>query len=101
MGKADTDRPSARRDAAAIYGSGGFTSYDDARLERQRGGWVREDGSGAVKMKIGSDPSRDPERVAAVGDDSALFVDANGAFSPRGALRVAARLSRRRPTRRP
>jgi L-alanine-DL-glutamate epimerase-like enolase superfamily enzyme len=42
-----------------------------------------------VKIKIGSEPERDPERVmqakSAIGD-SELFVDANGAFSVKQAL---------------
>src|SRR5439155_15227247 len=43
-------------------------------------------------MKIGSKPERDPDRVriarAAIGDRE-LFVDANGAFSVKQALRFA------------
>lgn len=81
-----------RRDEATVYGSGGFTTYDDATLAAQLSGWVADAGCDAVKMKIGSEPRRDPHRVAtaraAIGD-AALYVDANGAFSPRGALRMA------------
>lgn len=80
----------ARRDRAAIYGSGGFTSYDDDVLRDQLSGWVERDGCGAVKMKIGSEPGRDHARVAAAREAigaAALFVDANGAYDPRGALR--------------
>ena len=51
--------------AVPIYGSGGFTSYDDRQLARQLVGWVEHDGCRWVKMKIGSDPDRDPQRVAA------------------------------------
>lgn len=75
-----------------IYGSGGFTSYDDKTLQAQLSGWVEEAGCRAVKMKVGSDPSRDPHRVrtakAAIGD-AALFVDANGAYARREALSLA------------
>jgi L-alanine-DL-glutamate epimerase-like enolase superfamily enzyme len=82
----------AARDAVAIYGSGGFTSYDDDRLARQLAGWVERDGCRAVKMKIGSEPGRDPVRVAraraAIGE-AELFVDANGAFSRKEALHFA------------
>ena len=46
-----------------IYGSGGFTSYADERLREQLAGWVEHDGCRWVKMKIGSDPARDPARV--------------------------------------
>ncbi len=48
-------------------------------------------------MKIGSEPGRDPQRVAAaraaIGDAAGLFVDANGAFSPRQALALAERIA--------
>lgn len=85
-----------RREKALIYGSGGFTSYDNTTLASQLTFWVQRDGCTAVKMKIGSHPERDPERVrvarAAIGS-AQLFVDANGAFNPRDALRMASRLS--------
>ncbi|HEX3953680.1 MAG TPA: enolase C-terminal domain-like protein [Stellaceae bacterium] len=84
------------RDAVPIYGSGGFTCYSDARLRQQLGGWVEQDGCRWVKMKIGSNPERDPERVAAARQaigDSGLFVDANGAFSAKQALGLAARIA--------
>ena len=76
-------------DAAPIYGSGGFTSYSDEQLEDQLGGWA-EAGIPRVKMKVGREPNRDPERVRvardAVGDGSELFVDANGAYTRKQAL---------------
>ncbi|SDV46158.1 enolase C-terminal domain-like protein [Chitinasiproducens palmae] len=79
----------AVRDAVPIYGSGGFTSYDDGQLAKQLADWVERDGCHAVKMKIGAEIGRDPARVAiarrAIGD-AALFVDANGALTPRTAL---------------
>jgi L-alanine-DL-glutamate epimerase-like enolase superfamily enzyme len=82
----------ARRTSIPIYGSGGFTTYSDGELEQQLGGWVAKDGCAYVKMKIGSEPERDPHRVAvakrAIGD-AALFVDANGACTPRQAIRLA------------
>jgi len=81
------------RERVEIYGSGGFTSYDDRTLQAQLSGWVERDGCRAVKMKIGSEPERDPARVAAarraIGDTAKLFVDANGAFTPREALHYA------------
>ncbi|GAB0114558.1 enolase C-terminal domain-like protein [Acidisoma sp. C75] len=77
-------------DEIMIYGSGGFTSYDDATLRTQLAGWVERDGCAAVKMKIGSQPERDSARVLAareaIGERAELFVDANGAFTPRRAL---------------
>jgi L-alanine-DL-glutamate epimerase-like enolase superfamily enzyme len=82
-----------RREAAVIYGSGGFTSYDDKTLRQQLAGWVERDGCGAVKMKIGSEPERDPARIQAardaIGKEAGLYVDANGAFDPRGALDIS------------
>ncbi len=80
------------RDAVPIYGSGGFTSYDDGTLQRQLAGWVERDGCRWVKMKIGSEPERDPARVAAAKaaiGDAVLFVDANGAFDPKRAILMA------------
>jgi len=80
------------RDAVPIYGSGGFTTYSDDQLRSQFGGWVDNDGCCWVKMKVGTQPDRDPHRVAvakrAIGDRT-LFVDANGAYSARQALMLA------------
>ncbi|REE21512.1 L-alanine-DL-glutamate epimerase-like enolase superfamily enzyme [Paraburkholderia sp. BL27I4N3] len=82
----------AARHTVPLYGSGGFTTYDNARLQEQLSHWTGRDGCRWVKMKIGSDPQRDPERVkaarAAIGD-AGLFVDANGALSVKEALRCA------------
>ncbi|SAL88899.1 mandelate racemase/muconate lactonizing protein [Caballeronia arvi] len=82
----------AERDAVPIYGSGGFTSYSDAQLQAQFEGWVATDGCRWVKMKIGTDPGRDPQRVHAAREvigDRGLFVDANGAFSVKQAQHLA------------
>jgi len=80
------------RDTIPAYGSGGFTSYEDARLARQLGAWA-EQGFRFVKMKVGRQPSADAQRVdvarAAIGDDVELFVDANGAFDRNRALAYA------------
>jgi L-alanine-DL-glutamate epimerase-like enolase superfamily enzyme len=77
-----------------IYGSGGFTSYSDERLREQLAGWA-EQGILGVKLKVGRDPDRDPERVAAaraaIGAEVKLMVDANGAYSPKQALQWAER----------
>jgi L-alanine-DL-glutamate epimerase-like enolase superfamily enzyme len=84
------------RDSVSIYGSGGFTSYDVSKLEAQLGGWV-EQGLSKVKMKIGSEPGADFERVRrareAIGDRAQLFVDANGAYSRKQALAQAERFA--------
>jgi L-alanine-DL-glutamate epimerase-like enolase superfamily enzyme len=70
-------------DGVPIYGSGGFTSYDDERLATQLGGWAAG-GIPRVKMKVGRDPGRDEHRVdvarEAIGDGVELMVDANGAY---------------------
>ena len=84
----------AARHAVPVYGSGGFTSYPDARLAEQLGGWA-EQGISRVKMKVGRDPARDLERVRvareAIGPTTELYVDANGALSRMQALRFANR----------
>lgn len=86
----------AVRDAAPIYGSGGFTSYSREQLQRQLGGWV-EQGITRVKMKIGTDAAADPQRVKAarevIGQGTELFVDANGAYSRKQALALAERFA--------
>jgi L-alanine-DL-glutamate epimerase-like enolase superfamily enzyme len=83
----------AARPEVAIYGSGGFTSYDVARLTGQLRGWV-EQGIGRVKMKVGRHPASDGARVRAarhaVGEHAELFVDANGAYGRKQALAMAA-----------
>jgi L-alanine-DL-glutamate epimerase-like enolase superfamily enzyme len=80
------------RDGIALYGSGGFTSYNDRQLREQLGGWA-EQGFRMVKMKIGSHPDDDLRRVqlarAAIGEGVQLFVDANGAYSISQAIRFA------------
>jgi len=89
-----------RREAVPIYGSGGFTSYSDQELAEQLGGWVAQ-GISRVKMKIGADwGTREDEdvrrvRVAreAIGPQAGLFVDANGAYTARQAVRQAERFA--------
>ena len=84
------------RDAIPIYGSGGFTTYSDDELKSQLGCWVSRNGCAFVKMKVGTDPDDDPRRVAvakaAIGD-ATLFVDANGAYTVKQALALAARFA--------
>jgi L-alanine-DL-glutamate epimerase-like enolase superfamily enzyme len=84
------------RDQVPIYGSGGFTTYDEQRLTEQLAGWVQRDGCRWVKMKIGSHPEQDSQRVAqakaAIGE-ATLFVDANGAYGVRQAQRFAHRFA--------
>lgn len=82
----------AVRDSVPIYGSGGFTSYSDTQLEAQLAGWVAA-GIPRVKMKVGRDGRADLRRVRvarkAIGADTELFVDANGAYSRKQALAQA------------
>ncbi len=80
-----------RRSAVPVYGSGGFTNYDNARLRDQLASWVGQ-GCRWVKIKVGTDPDRDPQRIKTARDaigDAGLFIDANGALSRRQALDMA------------
>jgi L-alanine-DL-glutamate epimerase-like enolase superfamily enzyme len=74
----------AVHEGTPIYGSGGFCNYTDDQLAEQLGGWVA-DGIPRVKIKTGREPDRDRHRLQvardAIGSDTELFVDANGAFS--------------------
>jgi len=86
----------ARRERIPVYGSGGFTGYDDTRLQEQLGQWVHEDGCRWVKMKIGADVPGDAERVGAAREaigEAGLFIDANGAHTPRSAIAFAHRVA--------
>lgn len=88
------------RDDAAVYGSGGFTTFSDGELVAQLDDWVRRRRIPRVKIKIGeswgSRTRRDLDRVAVtrdkVGDDVEIFVDANGAYQVGQARRIAERL---------
>jgi len=83
-------------ESVEVYGSGGFTTLDDDALTAQLGDWVHRLGIPRVKIKIGESwgraIDRDLDRVAlarkAVGDDAALYVDANGAYSIGQAARI-------------
>jgi L-alanine-DL-glutamate epimerase-like enolase superfamily enzyme len=82
----------AAREGIPVYGSGGFTTYDDRQLQSQLGGWA-EQGLFFVKMKIGTHPEDDPRRVQvarhAIGKQVQLFVDANGAYTAKQAIHLA------------
>jgi L-alanine-DL-glutamate epimerase-like enolase superfamily enzyme len=88
------------REEVPIYGSGGFTTYTDEQLEQQLGGWARQ-GIPRVKMKLGTDwgtrPELDVHRVkvarAAIGPQTELFVDANGAYTMKQAIALAQRFA--------
>jgi L-alanine-DL-glutamate epimerase-like enolase superfamily enzyme len=78
------------RGSVPIYGSGGFTSYSDTQLQTQLQDWVKQ-GISRVKMKIGRNVGADLPRIRAarraIGPETELFVDANGAYSRKEALR--------------
>ena len=80
------------RAGVPVYGSGGFTSYSKEQLQTQLTAWARI-GIRRVKMKVGSRPAADPDRVRdardAIGPDVELFVDANGAYTRKQALALA------------
>jgi L-alanine-DL-glutamate epimerase-like enolase superfamily enzyme len=86
----------AVRDSVPVYGSGGFTCYDRRQLHDQVSTWTNELGVDAVKIKIGESwgtrVTRDLERMrqvrSAVGDAVALYVDANGAYGRKQAVRL-------------
>lgn len=91
---------SARNDVP-VYGSGGFTTYTEDTLRRQLTGWAKEQQIPRVKIKIGeswgSRVDRDIERIRQareiVGPDCGLFVDANGGYTAKQAIRVAERVA--------
>jgi L-alanine-DL-glutamate epimerase-like enolase superfamily enzyme len=80
-----------------IYGSGGFTTYDDRATTAQLERWVDTWKIPRVKIKIGessgSDESRDLHRIAltrkVIGPNTELYVDANGGYGRKQAIRVA------------
>jgi L-alanine-DL-glutamate epimerase-like enolase superfamily enzyme len=97
LGKPLIEELGAYRETVLLYGSGGFTSYADDRLAEQLRGWVDE-GFARVKLKIGREPDRDPARLetarAAIGPETELFADANGAYGREEAVAWAGRLER-------
>lgn len=95
LGLALVDLFGRARDAVPVYGSGGFTTYDDATTAQQLSTWVDEWRIPRVKIKIGeswgSDPSRDLARVALarqVVGDAEVYVDANGGYTAKQAIRL-------------
>ncbi|GAA1121420.1 enolase C-terminal domain-like protein [Kribbella jejuensis] len=89
----------AVHDSVPVYGSGGFTTYDERQLAEQLSGWVDE-GIPRVKIKIGESSGtcedRDLARVAQarkVIGTADLYVDANGGYTVGQACRVASRLT--------
>ena len=79
-----------------VYGSGGFTSYDEPTLDRQLEEWVHNLRIPRVKIKIaeswGAAVDRDLARMRqarkVIGSDAELYVDANGGYTRKQAIRV-------------
>ena len=84
-------------DTVPIYGSGGFTSYSDDQLASQFNGWTHEQHIPRVKRKSaeswGAREDRDLARIAQarkiIGPETELYVDANGGYTRKQAIRVA------------
>ena len=79
-----------------VYGSGGFTTYDEPAARAQLERWTGEWAIPRVKIKIGESwgaaPARDLARIAfarqVIGPDAELYVDANGGYTRKQAVRV-------------
>jgi L-alanine-DL-glutamate epimerase-like enolase superfamily enzyme len=86
----------AVRTEVPVYGSGGFTTYDESQLRDQLTHWAIEQRIPRVKIKVGeswgADPTRDLDRMqqarTVIGDGTELFVDANGGYTRKQAIRV-------------
>jgi L-alanine-DL-glutamate epimerase-like enolase superfamily enzyme len=87
----------AVRDAVPVYGSGGFTTYDAAAARAQLERWTGDLAIPRVKIKIGESwgtaQARDLARIAfarsVIGPEAELYVDANGGYTRKQAVRVA------------
>lgn len=80
------------KDSMLIYGSGGFTSYNKKQLQQQFSNWA-EQGIQYMKMKVGTQPEKDLQRVKEAREvlnaDIRLMIDANGAYTAKQALQKA------------
>jgi L-alanine-DL-glutamate epimerase-like enolase superfamily enzyme len=84
------------RTGVPVYGSGGFTTYSDDETTAQLTDWVERRGIPRVKIKIGEDrgtrQARDLHRIhlsrEVIGSHCELYVDANGGYSAKQAVRV-------------
>jgi L-alanine-DL-glutamate epimerase-like enolase superfamily enzyme len=87
-------------DDVKIYGSGGFTTYDETTATQQLERWTEAQRIPRVKIKIGeswgSCEDRDLARIRharrVIGPDVELYVDANGAYSAKQAVRFGQRM---------
>ncbi len=97
LGRSVSDLLGAVRHEVPVYGSGGFVSMTDEALVRQLRNWVEVQGFSSVKIKIGegwgSCEQRDLERIEiarrTIGEGTSLFVDANGGYTRKQAIRMA------------
>lgn len=88
----------AVRDTVPVYGSGGFTTYDEHQLHDQLLDWTERLRIPRVKIKIGEswgarvdrDLARMRQTRETVGDGVELYVDANGGYTRKQAVRVMA-----------
>jgi L-alanine-DL-glutamate epimerase-like enolase superfamily enzyme len=87
----------AVRDTVPVYGSGGFTTYDAAAARAQLERWTGDLAIPRVKIKIGESwgtaQARDLARIAfarnVIGPETELYVDANGGYTRKQAVRMA------------
>jgi L-alanine-DL-glutamate epimerase-like enolase superfamily enzyme len=84
----------AFHDRVPVYGSGGFCNYPLDRLVAQVSAWA-EQGIPRVKIKTSRWPDQDAKRLTAcrgaVGDETVLMTDSNGALTRKEALYWACR----------
>lgn len=86
-------------ESVPVYGSGGWTNQTADELLAEMTEYATR-GFGAVKMKVGKnfgkaerdDVRRVEEVRAAIGDTVDLYVDANNAYQPKQAVRIASQL---------
>jgi len=80
------------KESMLIYGSGGFTSYNKKQLQQQFSNWA-DQGIQFMKMKVGTYPEKDVQRVKeardVLKDNVQLMIDANGAYNAKQALQKA------------
>lgn len=96
LGLALSDLFGRCRSSIPVYGSGGFTTYDEETSRSQLKHWTEELGMTRVKIKIGEswghNEARDLTRVAQarelIGEGAELFVDANGGYTRKQAIRL-------------
>jgi L-alanine-DL-glutamate epimerase-like enolase superfamily enzyme len=85
-------------DRVPVYGSGGWTNFDEQELIAEQMGYV-ERGFPRIKMKVARDFGRaerdDVARLAAVrravGDEVEIYVDANNGYYAKQAIRMSMR----------